>query len=500
MTSPNLLLLFTDQQRFDTLGGRGFPCLRTPHLDRLTREGCLFESAYTPSAECVPARASLLFGQYPGQTRCYGNSHPMPFDTKETYAQALSRAGYHTHAVGKCHFSPHAVAHLNHGFDSRERQEEILSAPEHDEYLQHLWAHGYRHVTDPHGIRGDMYYVPQVSPIPAELHPTQWVGDRSVAYIREAARRSQPWHLFSSFIHPHPPFAPPAPWHKLYRDYQVPTAHVPPHAEQMWVHINHRQNRYKRHDQGHDLHLERMMRAYYLACVSFIDFQIGRILTTLEETGQLDQTMIVFASDHGELLGDFGCVGKRSYHDAASRLPMIARLPGLFPAGQRIAPPVSLIDVTATFLNAAGTGFHTHECAGRPLTEAVEGRPEARERTIFSQWNCDSQGLYLAIDQRWKYVWSAADQRELLFDRLEDPGETRDLAGLTYDRRFAPVAALPEMRQRLWAHLRATGQTEAIDENGWRRYPKKEMPANPLGDLLYQDHPWADQRLPGYNC
>lgn len=484
---PNILFMLTDQQRADTIGALGNPVIRTPSLDRLVREGTAFTSAFTPSAECVPARCCLVTGQYPGRNRCYNNGSPMPWDTRQSVMAALGEAGYHTHGIGKCHFTPEKRADELHGFASRETQEEIVSDPNADDYLRFLRANGGAHLTDPHGVRGEMYYVPQPAQMPAALHPTQWVGDRSVDFIRQRQAGKQPWFLFSSFIHPHPPFAPPAPWHKLYRDLDVPLPHIPADWDRLLVFVNRQQNRYKRRDRGLDLQLVRTMRAYYYGCISFMDLQVGRILAALEATGQLDHTLIVFTSDHGELLGDYGSFGKRSYHDAASRVPLLLRGPGVAP-GARCDAPVSLVDLPATFLRQAGARFTTHAPDGLDLLQ-----PQS-DRVVFSQLNKAANGLYTAVSPRWKYVWSAPDQRELLFDRIRDPGETRDLADTTWP---APAAQV-EMRDALIAWLREQGEDAALDGDKLRVYPRRQMPDNPDAWLLYQDHPWAEQRIPGY--
>jgi arylsulfatase A-like enzyme len=437
-----------------------------------------------------------MFGQRPARTRCYGNGSPMPLDSRENMMTALGRAGYLRHGIGKCHFSPHATAHENNGFSSRERQEEIVSRLDHDEYHMYLRENGLDHITDTHGVRGDMYYVPQPAQMSAKNHPTQWIGDRSVAFLRDRAGSSEPWYLFSSFIHPHPPFCPPAPWHKLYRDLDVPMPFLPPDYESLLIHVNRHQNRYKRRDRGLDLQLIRMMRAYYYACVSFIDFQVGRILRTLEETGQLDNTAVVFCSDHGELLGDYGSFGKRSYHEPVCRVPLLVRHPGLFESGARCDTPVGHLDITRTMLDLAGASFSDHACEGDNLRDIASNAGE--DRMVFSQLNRAESGIYMAVNRRWKYVHSAPDQRELLFDRLRDPQDTRDLAGRTWDRKFESVRAQIEMKKALIDQLRADGESDALDGEDWRKYPKRQMPENPDAGLLYQDHPWADQSIPGY--
>ncbi len=494
-TRPNILLLMTDQQRADTIGALGNPVIRTPNLDRLVREGTAFTSAYTPSAECVPARSCLTFGQYPGKNHCYGNGYPMPWDDKEGFVGALARAGYHTHGIGKCHFTPANRANELNGFVARETQEEIVAGPEADDYLRFLQSHGGAHITDPHGVRGEMYYVPQPAQMPAALHPTQWVGDRSAEFVRHRPGTGQPWFLFSSFIHPHPPFAPPAPWHKLYRDIDMPFPHTPADCERLQVFVNQQQNRYKRRDRGIDLPLMRVMKAYYYACISFVDFQVGRILAALEETGQLENTLIAFCTDHGELLGDYRCFGKRSFHDAASRIPLILRGSGFAPGG-RCDTPASLLDLPATFLKVAGAQFQTHQPDGVDLAGLVANPPE--DRLVFSQLNRAGDGLYMAVNRRWKYVYSAPDQRELLFDRVQDPGETHDLAGALWQPEWPSSRAQVEMRCALIAWLREQGEEAALDGDKWRTYPKREMPENPDAGLLFQDHPWANQSIPGY--
>lgn len=436
-----------------------------------------------------------MTGAYPATTGCYKNGHPWPTPKHETFMHALGRSGWTNYGVGKVHFEPEEVRDDLNGFTYRERQEEIVSDPNTDEYMQFLQANGGDYVRDPHGVRGEMYYIPQPAQMPAQLHPTQWIGDRTVNFIENKARDSEPWFLFSSFIHPHPPFCPPAPWHKLYRDVDTPSPNLPPDYEKLLVYVNHYQNRTKRRHRGWDLNLVRMIRAYYYACISFIDYQVGRILDSLEKTGQLDNTLILFSSDHGELLGDFGSFGKRSYHDAAMRVPLLARHPQLFQAGNRCDTPVNLIDIAATILARAGTSFATHKAEGADLVDIARG--EHADRTIFTHYNQGQEGLYCAINREAKFVFSAPDQRELFFDRVADPLETRDIIDVQTGT-FGRMKHLSKLRDALKEHLRDRGETAALDGDDWRKYPIMEMPKNPDVPLLYQDHPWADHSIPGY--
>ncbi|NLF15970.1 MAG: sulfatase-like hydrolase/transferase [Lentisphaerae bacterium] len=505
-TQPNILVCFTDQQRADTIAALGNPVIRTPALDRLCASGVAFTNAFSPSPVCISARCSMIHGQYPWHTGCYENTR-MPTDGRETYMAALTTAGYRTHGIGKCHFSPDPLA--LRGFETREVQEEIVRDPASDDYLRFLHERGFRHVADPHGIRGEMYYVPQPSQAPAELHPTHWVGDRAVAFLRDQAGQQRPWCLFASFIHPHPPFAVPNPWHKLYRAPLMPLPNVPPDSEALLTYINRLQSRYKYRDQGTDRNLLRCLKAYYYASISFVDAQIGRILATLEATGQLDRTVILFTSDHGELLGDYNAFGKRSMHDACARIPMLLSWPGRLAGGQVCNAPVSLVDVAPTLCAAAGTRIGSHALDGLDLASIAEGT--ARREAVFAQHavippvagardlhdhpeSRAALSTYMAVSRDWKYVYSATDHREFLFDRRSDPAETRNRAGLGLCRE--PLQAL---RAALVEELRAAGETGGLQPDGsWREFPRLALSPDPDAHLLVQDHPWADTRIPGY--
>ncbi|HEX2999642.1 MAG TPA: sulfatase-like hydrolase/transferase, partial [Armatimonadota bacterium] len=318
-TRPNILLLMTDQQRYDTIAALGNPITRTPVLDRLAEEGTAFLRAYTPSPVCVSARCSLLTGLPPHRTGCTDNT-PMP-QSMPSLMERLATAGYQTHGVGKMHFVPDSRALW--GFEGRDYSEECGVA---DDYRAFLDAAGYEHVRDPQGVRSEMYYIPQPSQLPARLHNTTWVADRSIDFL-ERRDRSRPFFLWTSFIKPHPPFENPTPWNKLYRCAEMPLPKRPEDSENLLTYWNRFQNRYKYRDQGLDNNLIRSLRAAYYGCISFVDYQVGRILAALEARGEMENTLILFVSDHGELLGDYNCFGKRCMLDSAARVPMLAYWP-----------------------------------------------------------------------------------------------------------------------------------------------------------------------------
>jgi arylsulfatase len=495
---PNILFVFTDQQRADTLGVLN-PVMRTPVMDRLCAEGTTFTRAYTPVPVCVPARCSLIFGQYAHHTGCYENRDAMPEVTAErpTFMSALGEAGYQAHGVGKMHFTPDR--HALRGFKSRDHSEEGIGGPDTDDYLAFLHRNAYDHVHDVNGVRGEMYYIPQPSQLPPWAHNSHWVADRCLQFL-EDRDRTRSFLLMASFIDPHPPFAPPVPWNKLYRAPSMPLPLRPPDAENLWVYINRVQNRYKFRDAGIDDRLLQVMKAYYYATVSFIDHNVGRIVQALEARGELEDTLILWTSDHGEFLGDYNCFGKRTFLKSTANVPMIVRYPERFQAGARVDAPVSLVDVMPTFLAAAGAAGAAGVYAGPARLDGVDLAELATDPTlreyVRGQYDSGDKAHYMALTDRCKYIYVASDDREFLFDTLVDPDETRNRAEtLGYEERTRA------MRRATIDYLREEGYTEPLDGEDWRRYPPPELPRDPDAGLLFQDAPWSRplMHIPGYS-
>ena len=456
MSRPNILIVLTDQQRADTIGALGNPLINTPTCDRLCREGTAFTDCSTPSPVCVPARCCLATGHLPQTTGVVDNSTPWQPDTRTIYQQA-SDAGYRTHAVGKCHFIPDT----NWGFHSREYQDEIGAARS-DDYRRDLAKAGYEWCLEPHGMRGDWYYLPQPSQLPAALHPTTWVADRSCAFINQQAKKTskskgksegesdQPWLLATHFIHPHPPFSPPYPHSRQYRSHHMPAPITADNDVSTWV--NRQQNRYKWRDAGWDANLYRTMKAAYYSCISYIDEQLARIIAVLEATNQLDNTLIIFTSDHGEHLGDLGFVGKRSFHDAALRVPLLVRYPQRFAAGARCAAPTSLVDIAATLAAVGGwtpdpdaPGVDLAALAQENANQTGHGHRHVRHQPVTSHLGRGNKAQHCLVEADWKYAWSAGDGREYLFDRQADPQDRRNLSD---------DPDLQDLKQRLQQTLR----------------------------------------------
>lgn len=503
----NILMFFTDQLRFDAIGAHGNPYIRTPNIDRLIKRGTDFTNAYTPSPVCVAARCCLHYGQYPAHTGCWANS-PMPDDDRLSYVKILSDEGYRTHSIGKCHFYPDTYG--MHGYESREYQEEMgYSNLQKETYIQKLLENGYGYAIEPNGVRSEMYYIPQPSRLPQELHPSQWIADRSIEFLKNQSA-DKPWYLFSSFIHPHPPFAPPSPWHMLYRASDMPLPNLPENYEDLQILINRMQNRYKyRARGGMDINLLRTMKAYYYACVSFVDYQMGRILDTLEKSGQLDNTVIVFAADHGELLGDYNSFGKRSMHNAAARIPLII-CGGDFEGGGVCDTPVSLIDIAPTLVNTVGADSSGAQFDGEDLLSVVRGKTERKGvysfysatgevmsmcgRNILDPLCGKEEKLFACMDMMYvekdfKYVYSAPDNRELLFDEINDRPETKNLAGNENYKR-----ELGYMRSTLISYLHSENLDYLTDGPEFKPLINAVISDEPDVGLIRQDFrpPWFD--------
>ena len=475
-TQPNILFLFTDQQRFDTIAALGNPIIKTPTLDRLVHEGTTFTHCYTPSPVCVAARSALVTGMPAHQTGCVDNIAMQ--QERPSFMQHLSAAGYQTAGIGKMHFTPDP--HYNWGFEHRVFSEE--GTHEGDEYRAFLDENDYGHVQDMLGVRGEYYYLPQPSQLPAHLHHTHWIADKSIEFLQERRQQNEkrPFFLWSSFIKPHPPFETPVPWNKLYRAPEMKRPFRPENSEELLTYWNRVQNRYKYRDAGTDDNLFRTMRAAYFACISFIDWNIGRILTALGD--EIDNTVIFFSSDHGELLGDYNSVGKRTMHDASVRVPMLVRYPQKFKADTKVDIPVSLLDLWPSFLQAAGADDIYSSPEGESLQNIADGTSE--REYVFSQFSQSQFGLYMVTSGRYKYIYSTADEKEWLFDRHVDPQESHNFA---YNLAYAQQTAV--LRQALLDRFERDGYETAVTNRQWRKYGKQSLPDDPDYGLLYQDTP-----------
>lgn len=296
--------------------------------------------------------------------------------------------------------------------------------------------------------------------------------------------------LMASFIKPHPPFESPTPWNKLYRTPEMPLPKRPQDGENLITYWNKFQNRYKYRDQGIDDNLVRTMKAAYYGSISFLDYNVGRLLDYLKQNNLYEDTLIIFSSDHGEMLGDYNCVGKRCFFDSAARIPMIMVHPDFKKKGSMCDKPVSLVDILPTFLDFAGIKPEEDFSGDSLVKIAVEA---VDRNMVFGQYNRNEYGMYMAVTNRLKYIYSAPDNKEWLYDLKTDPQETRNCANNPmYQHHTA------KMKESLIGYLKKDGYTLPIEGDDWKRYPTARMPEDPDMNLLFQDPKESIPHIPGY--
>ena len=355
---PDVLLIMTDQQRFDTLRCLGNDVIRTPHLDRLARRGIVFENAYSSCPVCVPARYTIRTGSEPTRTDIWDNSVPdgrherLREEVGPYLAGAMAERGYRTFGIGKFHTSPWDA---DEGFELQLHSEEMYDtaaqragdayaswiAREHPEFD---WIEGLM------GERTEMYYMPQMSPLPADLTVESWAADRAVELIKDGDGR--PFFGQVSFIGPHPPFAPPIPYHRMYDPDRM---ELPICGDRAVDHLDQHLPWMNSLVFAEDVDDERArsLKARYFGEISYIDGCLGRILDAVDALPDPDNVLICFVSDHGDLLGDHAGWQKESFFEAATRIPYLVSWPRELPTGRR-DDLVCLTDLFGICTGAAG--------------------------------------------------------------------------------------------------------------------------------------------------
>lgn len=453
-TQPNILFVMADQMRADALGiVNGWT--RTPHLDRLAREGLLIRGVITNSAECIPARFSLALGRYPHQTGVWQNGTYTLNPECPNWMQAVERAGYRTSLFGKTHLHPHEGdlrdrVHLMHAYGLQVVDEttgphasvHVLSNMTQSWQEQGLWERYRQDVIDRVNSKR---YVARPSVLDAEHHYDAYVGRQAARYLADLDDR-QPWFCWVSFGGPHEPWDAPEPYASLYEreDIDPPIPRLRGHEQvRGLLRREFDSSYYSPPLQPNEV---RAMRANYAGNVTLIDEQIGNILEIVRNRGELDRTLIVFTSDHGEMNGDQGLIYKANFLDPVVQVPLIIRPPGDASGGRELSVVAELMDVGATIVDYAGgslAGF-SHARSLRPL---IDGMATAHREFAVSEF-LDHTAV---IDQRWKIEFGPDDHPTLLFDRANDPLEQVNLVD---DNRYADKTA--ELRDRLTAFRAST--------------------------------------------
>jgi arylsulfatase A-like enzyme len=443
--APNVLVVQADQFRWDCLGAAGHPDVRTPHLDRLAADGVRFAEAYCPLPICTPSRYSLLTGLYPHQHGGWTN-HSTLAPALDTFPRALRRAGYRTAAVGKMHFTP---AYLDVGYDRMVLAEQHGPGRYDDDYHRELREAGLAPVVDLvdqeehlRPLAPDTYwrsFGAARSDLPEEWHSTTWIAERALAELKGwSAEGGGLLHV--SFIKPHHPFDPPAPWDTLYDPAslalppgwteRVPAADLP-----------HRRGYFDYADDALTEPALRRVMALYYASITQLDHQIGRLLDHLRDAGLYDDSLIIFTSDHGEYLGFHHLLLKNGpMYDPLVKVPLLAKFPaasaGGARRGERSEALVSLVDLAPTILAACALAPAEQSPPGLDLADPGAGRD-----CVFAE-NRTFGPVAMARTRTHKLLLSGDHDRapDALFDlaadpheldnRIDDPGSARPLSEL----------------------------------------------------------------------
>ncbi|HZG55557.1 sulfatase family protein [Paenibacillus sp.] len=431
----NILFLMTDQLRWDALGRTG-GWVKTPNLDRIAGEGVLFTQCFTNAPVCIPARVSLATGLYPHNTGVCSNVPDFDLDpASSTWMQALRSAGYRTSLFGKTHLHRHSG-------DLRDR-EPLMRAYGFDDVDEiggpRASMHVGSHMTEGWERAGlwDIYkedfrrrfaekpYAARPSPLPLDQYADVYVGRQARDYL-ERYDRPEPWFCMVSFGGPHEPWDAPEPYASMYDPGSMP-APVPrlsPTPGRKAGHLD----RYFAPGDPHSPEASAdeiaAMRANYAGNVTLIDDQIGELLRTLERRGELERTIIAFASDHGEMNGDHGLIYKEQFLNGAVRVPLIVRAPGRHgaAAGTAVDSPIELFDLGPTLVELGGGEWRTARFA-KSFAALLDGRPAAhRDEALV-----EVHGEYMVQDREWKLAVNRLGEPYLLFDLANDPDEQRNL-------------------------------------------------------------------------
>lgn len=464
---PNILLVSTDQQRGDCMGiERSAHPVMTPHMDQLAREGVRFDRAYSDCPMCVPARKTIMTGQcaYTHGIAKNGNK-PMPEPPHLTLPGKLTAAGYQTHAAGKMHFYP---ARARSGF------ERMRLHP--DDYVNWLEKTPYAGTYRGHGLGGNEVY-PTYAATPAEYTHTRWIVEESIDFLRQRDPE-HPFFMWTCFEAPHTPYDPPESYVRLYDGLEIPKpvsgewsrGEEVPHwvRLQRWMHKS-------------DLlpgHVVQAARKHYYASITQVDYELGRLFGELKMQGLWENTIVLFTSDHGDMLGDHDMFQKTGFYEPSTRVPFLLKLPqhlrGGYAPGDCIHEPVQLADIYPTLLGLAGCSSDDEGASKRDGVDlmSLPVGQAAPSRWIFG-YSDVQDGLYMATNGEWKYLYYVCGGLEQLFHLGDDPGELADLSG-----NAAYGETLVEGRRRLtekFMHLAAGEQRsdgglrmtvpEPVDEN-----------------------------------
>ncbi len=449
-SKPNIILITTDQQRFDTIQALGNDVIFTPHLNWLTDEGVTFRKTYADCPVCMPSRTSIMTGMKGYVSGTCGNiDHSKVMTENKTLPQMLTENGYQTRAIGKMHFQP---ARANYGFEHMELPMDYYRM------MQRNYPAG---VPKLHGV-GENEVEPVISTVDENKSLTHWTVDRSIEFL-ETRDETRPFFLWTSFTKPHPPFDPCANYWNLYQTEDMPDPiygdwsedfeNMPKGFLQSTFMLNNIHRLSKKQ-------VKAVRRAYY-ACITQIDYSLGLLFARLREMNLFENTYIIFTSDHGDMQGDHHMGAKMTYLEGAAHVPLIIKAPtnsAMYSdtKGEQCQNVVELSHLYHTILKMADIQNQN------PKSEHVNLLDEVHLKTDRVFYGCckDAANTYCVMDKGYKYIYTEAFGDELLFDMEKDPKEQHNLIE---KEQYQEVLENLRLKLKEWAK---TYRPSALDEKG----------------------------------
>lgn len=427
---PNILWYCTDQQRFDTIGALGNQYVQTPALDALVGSGTAFTHAYCQSPICTPSRSSFMTGMYPSRVHNCRNGNGSFAGHPPLISKMIADSGYDCGLVGKFHLQSsgnRTEPRLDDGY----RYWKFSHAPRDDWQDGHDYADWVREQGGDFGALLD-----GEENVPTELHQTTWASDRAIEFISQ--ERDGPWFLTLNPYDPHPPFIPPKNYADQFDPATLPGPHFRPSDLNQQAALS--KIDFQTLSRPPEEFDGRKQQALYYAMIALIDDQFARILQYLDQTGQRENTLVVFTSDHGESLGDHGLQYKGCrFYEGLVRVPLIFSWPSRVQSGQRSSALVELIDLSATLLECAGIEPPA-QLQGRSLLPMLTGAaPLCKHRDFvrceyfdaldasFCPGEEDHSFATMYRNERFKLVLYHGHQLGELYDLDNDPWEFDNL-------------------------------------------------------------------------
>jgi arylsulfatase A-like enzyme len=436
MKKPNILFVMCDQMRFDVLRFRGCGEINTPNLDKLAERSVFFENAFTPNPICVPARAAITTGYYPHKCTGHKDNRGAIKPGFPLMGQIFKDNGYSTYAIGKLHYLPYTppgTPNTTHGFDVAELCEEGRMVAEFDpmdetggveDYHDYLKTVGWGGWTRGDGM-GNNDVFPNTATIPKEHFVDTWAADRSIAHLDKHYHESpeKPFFMWTSFVKPHSAYSPPRPYDAMYdpRAMSAPTGSIDDIRKRglTYMYKNHREFMWDKFSPE----AMKNIKAHYYGLITLQDEQIGRIIDNLEAKGVLNDTVIIYTADHGDMLGDFGLYFKSNMYNASIRVPFMVSYPEKMPCGTVSAALCGLQDILPTLLSLCGIDY-SYNFDGMDLTTAVNG---GGRKEYIGQCLTGSEQQYMLCDSSYKYIYHALNGIEELYT-MDDIKELTNLA------------------------------------------------------------------------